>query len=254
MSAGKLVQNRSAFLVPKLLSLFCLVLLSNIHSLIFCQFASCTEAIAKALIHARSVRIEQKNEEALRLYDEIVARYPKRIEGYLERSDLLKEMGFMDRALADANSILAFAPGNIAALRVRAHLYDMTGKLPQAIRDYTTLIAANKSDSGNWRARGIAYKRLKRYQEAASDLGAAALAEPQNKYYAEILYDQADMLLLSGDYAKSVQVFSQLAKIAPDVSTAFWGRAKAYDKLGKADLAARDREQAKKLDYSMERF
>jgi len=62
------------------------------------------------------------------------------------------------------------------------------------------------------------------------------------------------MLLLAGDYLKSVQVFSLLAQESPDLSTAFWGRAKAYDKLGKASLAARDREHARKLDYSMERF
>lgn len=220
---------------------------------------SFTQAVAAddfqiAISHARAMRNEEKTEEALRLYNNLAARYPKSVSVYVERADVLKELGFMDKAIADVNSALALNASNMQALRVRGHLYDMTGKLDLAIRDYNVLIAHDKTDAGRWRARGIAYKRLKRYAEAARDLGEAARAEPQGKYYAEILYDQADMLLLSGDYNQSVKVFTQLAKVAPEVSTAYWGRARAYDKLRKSELAARDRALAKKFDMTLEHF
>ncbi len=204
--------------------------------------------------HARALRNEEKTEEALRLYNDLAARYPKSVSVYVERADILKELGFMDKAIADINAALALNAKNMQALRMRAHLFDVSGKLDLAIRDYNVLIACEKNAAGHWRARGVAYKRLKRYAEAARDLGEAARVEPQGKHYAENLYDQGDMLLLSGDYNQSVKVFTQLAKLAPEVSTAYWGRAKAYDKLGKGDLAARDRALAKKFDMNLEHF
>ncbi len=232
----------------------CAAALLIVSAPLFCYRALAADGFQTGMLHARAVRDQQKNEEALRLFNDLALRYPRVSSVYIERSDLLKELGFMDRAIADTNTALAMNPKNMQVLRMRAHLYDMSGKLDLAIRDYNVLIVANKYDAGHWRARGIAYKRLKRYAEAARDLGEAARVEPHGKYCAEILYDQGDMLLLSGDYNQSVKVFTQLAKVAPDVSTAYWGRAKAYDKLGKTALAARDREQAKKFDMSLEHF
>lgn len=204
-----------------------------------------------ALKEARRLRELQRNDEALAIFDRIIASYPGNCDLLIERSELLKDMGLMDRSLKDVNRVLVIAPGNLAALAIRAHVNDMTGKLELAITDYDRLVAANKVQAGPLRDRAIAYRRLHRYKEAARDYLKAAEIEPSARDFGKTLYAGGEMLLKSGDAQGALKAFNRLAAAEPHLSTAFWGRAGAYDKLGKIELAKADRAHARKLDEEL---
>ncbi len=209
-------------------------------------------ALAETLAEAHKLRDLDKSKEALAVYDLAVAKFPNDATVLIARSDLFKEMGALDRALQDINKALALAPTNLAALRLRGHYFDMSGKLSLAIADYTRLAAAKPAEAGPLRDRAIAYKRLGRYKEAARDFLKAAQVEPGARDFGKTLYGAGDMALLSGDPAAALKIFDQLARAEPDLSSAFWGRARAYDKLGKANEARADRLRARKLDENLD--
>jgi Tfp pilus assembly protein PilF len=55
-----------------------------------------------------------------------------------------------------------------------------------------------------------------------------------------------------GQYQPAVNDYSTVISNTPKYGAAYCGRARAYEKLGKQDLAEKDREKAKDLEYKPE--
>ena len=54
-------------------------------------------------------------------------------------------------------------------------------------------------------------------------------------------------------YAEAIVDLSKAVCLDPKYGKAFYNRAKAYEKLGKSDLAKKDQETAQELGYTVER-
>ncbi len=173
---------------------------------------------------------------------------PENHRYYVERGIAYKDQGKYDLALADYNKSLSMAPNNIPALSSRARLYDMTGRLKEAIADYDCVLKTPKADWQTWRHRALCNRRLKNYLESAKDFGTALKLAGQCRDAQQIMYYQAEMLFLGNDLKGALSHFDAIIKQFPDFSGAYWTRAKVYDKLGKTDLADKDRQKARKLD------
>lgn len=188
------------------------------------------------------------SEGAIRHYNQALKLAPENHRYYVERGIAYKDLGKFDLALADYNKSLAMAPGNIPALESRARLYDMTGRLKEAIADYDCVLKSPQGNWQTWRHRAICNRRLKNYLESAKDFGTALKLAGVCRDQQQMMYYQAEMLFLGNDLPGALSRFDAIIKSFPDLSGAYWSRAKIYDKMGKADLAEKDRQKARKLD------
>jgi tetratricopeptide (TPR) repeat protein len=151
--------------------------------------------------------------EAVQDYTTLLEKFPGRNDYYdLEaRAQLYQALDQPEKALADLTEAISRSPKFDEAYEDRAHLYEKIGKPEKALEDYSSLIKMNPGDYTNYFARGKLLLKMKRYAEAVADL------------------------------SKSIE-------IEPQMSSKFYeSRAEAYSKLGKNDLAAKDRATATQL-------
>ena len=97
--------------------------------------ASGPEQAAREFQKAKQCQKILDSEGAVQHYNKALELDPKNTRIYVERGIAYKDLGKYDLALKDYNKSLTMAPGNIPALESRARLYDMTGRLKEAIAD-----------------------------------------------------------------------------------------------------------------------
>ena len=205
-----------------------------------------------ALAQAQRLRLQLKSEAALKVLNEAVVRFPNSIVCRDYRSDLEREFGDMNAAMADIQKILQLIPGNVGYTKKRAKIYDITGHLKEAIVDYDYVLTKEPKTFSAWRDRAIAHKRLKEYDLAARDFDMAVTLSDRDNHYNDILYDRAQMYLLSGNTAKALNGANILIKEFPHMSKGLWIRAQVYDKLNQPGPAKADRDKAKVLDENFD--
>ncbi len=209
------------------------------------------ESVAELLRKGDQARKEMKNGLAMDYFNKAVRLYPANADVYHTRSDMYKELGAIDKAIADEERACQLEPHCVPYLEKRASLYCMSGRLQEGIKACDFLINNEKQVSDSiYRLRAVSFKKLKRYDEAGKAFALAAEAHKNSRDYHMNLYDAGDMYLLAGKDEVALSYFERVIKACPDLSTGYWGRAKALEKLGRKRDAERDREKAKHLDLS----
>jgi tetratricopeptide (TPR) repeat protein len=85
-----------------------------------------------------------------------------------------------DKALADLQKALAMAPDATAAIKLRADIYNSSGKnLQKAIQDYSSVLKKNPSEEAPKRGRAECYMQLKQYKLAIKDYSEIIDRSPQ---------------------------------------------------------------------------
>ena len=204
------------------------------------------------LAQAYRLHLQFKSEQALSLASEIVMHYPKCAEAYDLRSDLNRELGNMTAAIADIDQAIALAPNTLQYVKNRANINDINGHLKEAIADYGYVLVKEPKDCTVWRDRAKAYKRLKKYGQAAADFEKAVLYGQDNHRLNDFMYERAQMHLLDGNLGRALEASNELIKRFPYMSKGHWIRAQVYDKLAKPDLAAKERSKATAIDENLD--
>ncbi len=167
-----------------------------------------TDAVARK--ERASLYLEMKNiPMALQDCNAIIAQEPKQIPYYELRAKILESNKQPEKALADLNKVVSLSKTDPPAYLNRGQLYDRLGQYAKAIADYTTAADLNPSEDDAFRYRGSSYFKLGRYDKAVEDYTEAITRDPVG----------------------NVETYSL--------------RALAYDKLGKTDLALKDRRMFK---------
>jgi tetratricopeptide (TPR) repeat protein len=105
------------------------------------------------------------------------------------------------------NALISAQNRNVAALFNRAWLYESTGDLVMAEKDYSRVIEIDKQNKDAYYNRGLIKTKMQKHAEAARD-------------------------------------FSEVIRIEPGAPDAYCNRGNAYMRLGKADLAVKDYDSA----------
>lgn len=188
-------------------------------------------------------------------------------------------------AIASINEAIKMRPQDQASYKTRATLYAAHGDKEKAIADYTEAIRVKAQDAEPYFLRAQIWETMKRDDEALKDyeLAVSKGREGHGVPYKLMSYKrQADIYLHRGEFAKSAQVltkaismdktdeellrlrgemyqklnkheqaiedFSKAISLSPDFARrSYQSRSLSYEKLGKNDLAAKDREEAKRL-------
>lgn len=210
---------------------------------------------------------------ALKDYTKYLELFPNEIIGYTLRAGLHRKMGRQDLAKKD--------------IETRDAIFSGGPKYRNPISYYDGQIKRSPNDRTLYVSRGVRLKETHKYREAIADLTKALSINPEdsrrgNVNLDQIYYERANCYENIGDYPHAIADYSAILKMDADAEEAFlyrgncnakigqWdkavrdytecikanvepspmpfiARAKAYEKLGKADLAKRDYQRAKEL-------
>lgn len=126
-------------------------------------------------------------------------------------------------------------------LYFRAQTYEKMQKYDKAIADYSDLIKLHKDSDDGYIHRASCYIKLHKYDNALQDYAALAQKDPSND---DVIRARADVLVLKGDNAAALESYTQAIKLQPSSSN-FRARGRAYEKIGRHDLAEQDIKKAR---------
>jgi tetratricopeptide (TPR) repeat protein len=146
------------------------------------------------------------------------------------------------------------------AYYMRGQTYESLGDHPKAIEDFKKAIELDQKFALAFGGLAMAYHKSGEQQRAVEYASNSIALDPANAWF----YDtRAQAYWILQEYDKYVEDISKeiaLLSTAPDgsqqprnlLAPAYYNRAQAYQKLGKADLAQKDFERAKELGYKQE--
>jgi len=190
-----------------------------------------------------------KMKDAIVQLDEAIKLDPKCAEFYYRRGDCLLELDKLNEAYGDFTKAIQFDPKHFPAFKHRARLNYERGKLDEAINDYSSaekIVVGNSSERAEvLRMKAKMHSSMKKYDLAIEDLSQSlALARTPsslmlrgNQYYSMRQYKKA-----VDDYTEAISM--NVPKFQERLYTM---RADAYEKMGRFDLAKKDRKMSKEL-------
>lgn len=234
---------------------------------------------------ARCCTLNLKDEEALQDFEQALKLGIVRAELHEYRARLYDGRHQPEKALEELNQAIKIKPQQQMYYRNRATLYLGMDKKEEAKKDYDLALKLDPRDSYVYLLRGQLLESLNKYEEALRDYRNAADPRNQdgkfNKRFVA-LKGQAQLLSKMGRYKDAIEVLNDKAlkeegdedvivfrgrcyaglgqndlavkeytKAIDSTPTFSWqaylDRSKAYDALGKHDLAEKDRKESKRL-------
>lgn len=184
--------------------------------------------------------------KALALYEaEVRESSSKEVDSFSNRAELYDKLGEHKKAaLMRAREIelsgiaISKSPNDFEGYYSRACIFEVNKKYEQALRDYEK-IKTLKSDDNQF----IAYhadclNHLKRYQEALDQCKGALKKDTINSEY--LFGPMAEACERLGQHDEAVKYATSRISFDRTAGDAYFWRSRAYEKLGKKDLAKRD--------------
>lgn len=189
-------------------------------------------------------------EPAIKNYEKYLTYKPNDYFARSSLADNLSEIGQTDRALKILNEIIAAQPNYAQARKMRGLLLSgKNGNIKQAIEDYTVALKdlSYKHHINLLSFRADAYTKIKDYPHALADLKNLLKATPNDDNTHRKI---ANLYYLSGDYKKACDEYTRVIEMdSGEAGANYVARARCYEKLGEKDLARKDLEKSKKLEY-----
>jgi tetratricopeptide (TPR) repeat protein len=119
----------------------------------------------------------------------------------------------------------------------RARVYNMLGRLDDALADYAIVIREDPNHAEHYLERGNILRRLGRPDEALADYARALRLSPP---FPEIYYNRGDLRLSEGDIDGALADLDYVLELDPDFVDAYVNRAGIHLDAGDLDVAERD--------------
>ena len=177
--------------------------------------ASTEEALAVNRSIAEKLLSAGQPISALNYAEKTVSLAPERFEGWALRGNVYWQLGKTEEALADYHKALHFAPDDRNLLWQMAILEDQAGRSDRSLATWQRLgrlYPGNTEPVEVLCGKGLAYRRLKRYDESVRHYEAALAQSPD---LAEIYPLLADVYLDRDDWASAAQVARRAEALFP---------------------------------------
>lgn len=213
--------------------------------------AACAQGRNQDPCETASTLMKMKNyKSALKHLDVCLKQRPRNARALVDRGSAYLQINEPDRALADFNKAIKLKPDMARAYMQRAFVYVELGRMSDAIADLDTSIEL-KPHFHAFSLRGRLLCQSGKFKEGLPDLTQAIKMHASSGTY----YDRGSEYLRVKQYEKAIADFSEAIKIAPTsefesaiVKHSYANRAEAYEKLGKKELAKKDRAMIHKED------
>ena len=180
----------------------------------------------------------KRDVDCLKDYDVAAALAPQNISTYEQRAEVYKKLGWVDEAIADYGRLIALCPSSAGPLDSRARLYEKQKNYAKALEDYSTLVNRDPKSKFAYIDRARIYSLTNKLDSALVDLDKALSIDHTT---ADALWMRAGILEQKNLYARAADDYSALLSLKNAESDAVYRRCFCYEKMGKLDLAARDR-------------
>jgi tetratricopeptide (TPR) repeat protein len=222
--------------------------------------------------------------EAVKIYDQLIAKSPQSGQLYTQRAMARWARGDQQRALADFNraielgykaahafssrGIFHAAVGNVDAALAdfaraieidprdevsyinRAAIHMSQSEFDRALADYSAAVRLGPAKAGNYQQRAAAHQRSGNLSDALADYNKALELDPK---HVPSLMGRGFALYEQGKYAQAVDDYSAAIALAPNSATAYNNRGFNRQLLGDHESALADFERALHLmpDYAL---
>ncbi|HEY9626328.1 MAG TPA: serine/threonine-protein kinase [Coleofasciculaceae cyanobacterium] len=125
---------------------------------------------AALLNQANDLRLQWKNEEAIKAYDQALAIRSNYAEAYAGRCETLNQLKRPEEAIVSCNDALAYKPNYPEALWSKGNALLQQNRTYEALSIYEEVTAAKPKFAEGWVKRGVALQKLGRSAEALNAL------------------------------------------------------------------------------------
>lgn len=189
-----------------------------------------------------------KMKDAIVELDDAIKLEPNCAEFYFKRGDCFLELIKYKEAYADFTKAIQLEPKHFPAYKRRARLNYERGNYDDAIKDYDKALQAtpNKSERAEIvKQKAKMHSYMKKYDLAVQELTQSIALERAP----HTLMLRGNQYFSMKQYKKAIDDYSEAIKFnSPKLQDRlFTMRADAYEKVGRFDLAKKDRKSAKEL-------
>lgn len=151
-----------------------------------------------------------KFQDAVTGFDTAIVKEPKNVQLFFERGQTYHQEGNLPKAIADFTTVVTLDPTNHKAFTERAQCYRQLKQWDKAIADYTSTLKLRPTSCASFLHRGDCYLELHKDTDALAD------------------------------YAVAI-------KLKPREARPYSFRARAYERMGRKDLAEQDKIKARQF-------
>jgi tetratricopeptide (TPR) repeat protein len=236
------------------------------------------EKYCREYSQAKQCFSEKRYKAALPLLDEAIKKNPKEAVYFRDRGHAYYKLDAKEEALADFKTALRLDPDIKLATKSVALCYLSLSKYADAIDTCTKGLEKEPHQYELFAIRGEAYFSIKRFKESIKDMSKAIEMRPIDNYYKarakayeelqqwnNAINDYSQSIAINPstgvqykrrglcymnvrEYAKAVSDFSRMIDWQYQPAEAYALRAKAYEKLGRLDLARKDLANTRKTN------
>lgn len=161
------------------------------------------------------------------------------------RAAVWRELGDLERALADCTNAIRLAPRSAEAYNNRGFMWTEKEDFEKAISDFDTAISIDPNHAPAYDNRGLAWDAKGDHEKSLADHTKAIELDPQNGHYYN---NRGNVYSAQGDYEKALADFSTAVRLDPHESVAYNNRGNARYFLKDYEKALIDFTEAIRLD------
>lgn len=190
-----------------------------------------------------------RNDEALKLLNTYVDRFPQVPEARYYRALALSGLGRHKEALEDVDKALADNPENVNFLLAKGTILVALERRPEAILIFTQAMKCDPRNAEACKERGDCLAQEGQFAEAIADLNRAAGLARRDPW----VFNKRGMVwFCQGEYQKAVDDFTTAIRLKPDLSLSYFFRGNIYrHHLGQRDKAIADYQEGCRLGSSL---
>jgi tetratricopeptide (TPR) repeat protein len=185
--------------------------------------------------------------KAIDRLNELVTANPDSSRLFSGRAAVYRELGDVERALADCTNAIRLAPQSAEAYNNRGFMWTEKEDFDKAISDFNTAITLDPNHAPAFDNRGLAWGAKGEYEKAIQDHTTAMQIDPNNGHYYN---NRGNLHSALGDYEKALADFKNAVRLDPHEAVAYNNRGNARYFLNDYENALIDFTEAIRLDPS----
>jgi tetratricopeptide (TPR) repeat protein len=210
---------------------------------------SIMDSITAEIVKAKNFQGKAQYQEALRITDAMLQKFPGQLDALNIKAEILKEQGKQEEALALMEKAYAFQPKDKETAYNLAYEYAVT-KNAKALSLSDTLIKYDKTETvaRAWYIKATYYNNLGNKKETMRFLDSSIIA---NYNFTDAYFDKGQIQFEQRNFEGALKTFATGQKLAPTEAQFYFWIAKTQEMIGNKTDAKANYERAYILDKNM---